>query len=195
MARPLRILERDGIYNVGSRGNNKETMFRDATDWTEFLRLLAKVATRHCWEGWAYCLMGNHFHLVVQLPHLGLSEGMQLLNSGYAVRTNSRNKRTGHLVRNRFYSQQVESEAHLLELCRYVVLNPVRAGLCRSPADWPWSSYRATAGLDPEHPFLSTNGILSLFAEDRLNAQKSYRDYVEDALNGFAPSPAASLRV
>ena len=120
---------------------------------------------------------------------------VQLLNSGYAVRTNIRYKRTGHLVRNRFYSQQVESEAHLLELCRYVVLNPVRAGLCRSPADWPWSSYRATAGLDPEHPFLSTNGILSLFAEDRLNAQKSYRDYVEDALNGFAPRPAASLRV
>ena len=120
---------------------------------------------------------------------------MQLLNSGYAVRTNIRYKRTGHLVRNRFYSQQVESEAHLLELCRYVVLNPVRAGLCRSPADWPWSSYRATAGLDPEHPFLSTNGILSLFAEDRLNAQRSYRDYVEDALSGFAPRPAASLRV
>lgn len=195
MARPLRIVERDGIYNVGSRGNNKETMFRDATDWMEFLRLLAKVATRHCWEGWAYCLMGNHFHLVVQLPHLGLSEGMQLLNSGYAVRANSRYRRTGHLVRNRFYSQQVESEAHLLELCRYVVLNPVRAGLCRSPAEWPWSSYRATAGLEPEHPFLSTNGILSLFAEDRLEAQRSYRDYVRDALSDFAPRPAASLRV
>ena len=195
MARPLRILERDGIYNVGSRGNNKETMFRDATDWMEFLRLLAKVATRHFWEGWAYCLMGNHFHLVVQLPHLGLSEGMQLLNSGYAVRTNTRYERTGHLVRNRFYSQQVESEAHLLELCRYVVLNPVRAGLCRSPADWPWSSYRATAGLEPAHPFLSTSGILSLFAEDRLNAQRRYRDYVRDAFSDFAPRPAASLRV
>jgi hypothetical protein len=100
--------------------------------------------------------MGNHFHLVVQLPHLGLSEGMQLLNSGYAVRTNSRYKRTGHLVRNRFYSQQVETEAHLLKLCRYVVLNPVRAGLCLWPADWPWSSYRATVGLEPAHPFLST---------------------------------------
>src|SRR5438093_11434847 len=161
MARRLRILERDGIYNVGSRGNNKETMFRDATDWMEFLRLLAKVSIRYRWEGWAYCLMGNHFHLVVQLPHLCLSEGMQLLNAGYAIRTNIRYKRTGHLVRNRFYSQQVESEAHLLELCRYVVLNPVRAGLCRPPADWPWSSYRATAGLDPEPPFPFTNGTLS----------------------------------
>lgn len=191
MARPLRILEPDGIYNVGSRGNNKETMFRDATDWREFLRLLAKVATRHSWEGWAYCLMGNHFHLVVKLPHLGLSEGMQLLNSGYAVRTNSRYKRTGHLVRNRFYSQQVETEAHLLELCRYVVLNPVRAGLCRSPADWPWSSYRATVGLEPAHPFLSANGLLSLFGGDEASAQRSYRYYVEDALSDCAPRRAA----
>jgi putative transposase len=191
MARPLRLLERHGIYNVGSRGNNKETMFRDAIDWMEFLRLLAKVATRHCWEGWAYCLMGNHFHLVVQLPHLGLSEGMQVLNSGYAVRTNGRYKRSGHLVRNRFYSQQVERETHLLELCRYVVLNPVRAGLCRSPADWPWSSYRATAGLEPAHPFLQTPGLLDLFDEERSSAQKSYRDYVQDGLSDSAPRRAA----
>jgi len=95
MGRPLRILEPDGIYNVGSRGNNKETMFRDATDWMEFLRLLAKASVRFRWEGWAYCLMGNHFHLLVQLPHLGLSEGMQLLNAGYAVRTNARYKALG----------------------------------------------------------------------------------------------------
>src|SRR5881227_3201977 len=194
MARRLRILERDGIYNVGSRGNNKETMFRDATDWTEFLRLLAKVATRHCWEGWAYCLMGNHFHLVVKLPRLGLSEGMQLLNSGYAVRTNSRYKRTGHLVRKRFYSQQVESEAHLLELCRYVVLNPVRAGLCRSPADWPWSSYRATAGLEPPHPFLATDEILELFGADRASARASYRDFVQEGISDSVPTRAVSLR-
>jgi putative transposase len=191
MARRLRILERDGIYNVGSRGNNKETMFRDATDWMEFLRLLAKVSIRYRWKGWAYCLMGNHFHLVVQLPHLGLSEGMQLLNAGYAIRTNARHNRSGHLVRNRFYSDQVESETHLLELCRYVVLNPVRAGLCRSPADWPWSSYRATAGFEAAHPFLVADAILDLFGSDRPTAQQSYRDYVEDALSDSAPRRAA----
>jgi putative transposase len=188
MTRPLRILEPDGIYNVGSRGNNKETMFRDATDWTEFLRLLAKVSIRHAWEGWAYCLMGNHFHLVVQLPHLGLSEGMQVLNAGYAVRTNARYKRSGHLVRNRFYSHEVEDEEHLLELCRYVVLNPVRAGLCRSPADWPWSSYRATAGLEPPHPFLATAGILEFFGADRSSAERSYCEYVDEAISGSVPT-------
>src|SRR6266571_8021529 len=174
MPRRLRILEPNGIYNVGSRGNNKETMFRDAIDWIEFLRILATTSVRHGWEGWAYCLMGNHFHLVVQIPRLGLSEGMQLLNAHYAIRTNTRHIRTGHLVRNRFYSRQVEDDSHLLELCRYVVLNPVRAGLCRSPADWPWSSYRATAGLEPAHAFLSTNRILSLFSRERPRAEQSY---------------------
>ena len=193
MARQRRILERDGIYNVGSRGNNKETMFRDATDWMEFMRVLAKVAVRYRWEGWAYCLMGNHFHLVVQIPHLGLSEGMQMLNTAYAIRTNGRYKRTGHLVRNRFYSRQVESEAHLFELCRYVVLNPVRAGLCRSPADWPWSSYRATAGLEPPHPFLSTSRVLDLFGEDSSSAQKSYRDFVRVGLRILLPDEPEAL--
>src|SRR6266511_5531005 len=105
MARPLRIEEPGGIYNVGSRGNNKETIFHDDIDRMEFLRLLAKVSVRHAWQGWAYCLMGHHFHLLVQIPHGGLSRGMQLLNSGYAVRTNKRYGRWGHLVRNRFYSK------------------------------------------------------------------------------------------
>ena len=184
MARPLRIIDPDCIYNVGSRGNNKETMFRDATDWIEFLRLLAKVSVRHRWEGWAYCLMGSHFHLVVQPPYRGLSEGMQTLNAGYAVRTNRRYNRIGHLVQNRFYSHEVENEEHLLELCRYVVLNPVRAGLCRSPADWPWSSYRATAGFEPPHPFLVTDGLLEFFGADKPSAQQSYRDFVQEGITG-----------
>jgi putative transposase len=186
MARPLRIIDPDCIYNVGSRGNKKETMFRDATDWMEFLRLLAKVSIRHRWEGWAYCLMGNHFHLVVQPPYLGLSEGMQTLNAGYAARTNRRYNRIGHLVQNRFYSHEVENEEHLLELCRYVVLNPVRAGLCRSPADWPWSSYRATAGFEAPHPFLVTDGLLEFFGADKPSAQQSYRDFVQEGITGDA---------
>jgi REP-associated tyrosine transposase len=194
MTRPLRILEPDGIYNVGSRGNNKETMFRDGIDWMEFLRLLARVSVRHRWEGWAYCLMGNHFHLVVQLPHLGLSEGMQLLNAGYAVRTNARYKRWGHLVRNRFYSHEVESEEHLLELCRYVVLNPVRAGLCQSPADWSWSSYRATAGFEPPHPFLVPDRLLDLFGTDRSSARQSYREFVREGISDSVPTPAGDPR-
>lgn len=182
MARALRIEEPGAIYNVGSRGNNKETIFHDDVDRMEFLRLLARVAVRYFWEGWAYCLMGNHFHFVLQIPHGGLSKGMQELNTGYAVRTNKRHGRTGHLVRNRFYSKPVEDDSHLLELCRYVVLNPVRAGLCRSPADWPWSSYRACAGLGFPHPFLALERVLGLFDERPDAARAAYRAFVRAGL-------------
>jgi putative transposase len=191
MARQLRVEEPGGIYNVGSRGNNKETIFRDDVDRMEFLRLLAKVAVRYDWRGWAYCLMGNHFHLVLQIPQSGLSNGMQELNTGYAIRTNKRYGRTGHLVRNRFYSRLVKEDAHLLELCRYVVLNPVRAGLCASPADWPWSSYRACAGFEYPHPFLNVEGVLGLFGHRPDDARRAYRSFV---LSGFAPRSAAVLQ-
>jgi REP element-mobilizing transposase RayT len=191
VARKLRIEEPGAIYNVGSRGNNKETMFHDEVDRMEFLRLLAKVAVRYDWQGWAYCLMGNHFHLLVQIPAGGLSSGMQLLNSGYAVRTNKRHGRWGHLVRNRFYSRQVEDDSHLLELCRYVVLNPVRAGLCSSPADWPWSSYRACAGLELAHPFLDLGRILGLFGNRLDDARDAYRAFVA---SGCVPTRDADPR-
>ena len=174
MARAPRILEPGGIYHVGTRGNNKETIFHDDVDRMDFLRRLAKVALRYYWQGWAYCLMGNHFHFVLQIPHLGLSSGMQELNTGYAIRTNKRHGRTGHLVRNRFYSKPIEDDSHLLETCRYVVMNPVRAGLCTTPADWPWSSYRATAGLEYPHPFLDVDRILGLFG----GRPVAYRNFI-----------------
>ena len=122
MARELRFEEPDGIYHVGSRGNNGEMMFRDEIDRMEWLRLFAKVAAKYRWVGWTYVLMGNHFHFLVQIPHGGLSRGMQMLNTGYSVRTNKRHGRTGHLVRNRFYSGLVEDDVHLMEAIRYIVL-------------------------------------------------------------------------
>ena len=112
MGHKLRFEEPDGIYHIGSRGNNGEMMFRDEVDRMEWLRLFAKVAVKYRWVGWTYVLMGNHFHFLVQIPHGGLSRGMQVLNTGYTVRTNKRYGRTGHLVRNRFYSDLVEDEAH-----------------------------------------------------------------------------------
>jgi putative transposase len=182
MARARRIEEPGGIYNVGSRGNNKETIFFDDVDRMEFLRLLAKVAGRYFWQGWAYCLMGNHFHFVLQIPERGMSKGMQDLNTAYAMRTNKRHGRTGHLVRNRFYSKPVKDDSHLLELCRYVVLNPVRAGLCASPEEWPWSSYRACAGMELAHPFLDVGRLLGLFGNRLEHAQRTYRAFVRAGL-------------
>jgi putative transposase len=180
VARKLRFEEPNGIYHVGTRGNNGETMFRDEVDRMEWLRLFAKLAVKHRWVGWTYVLMGNHFHFVVQIPHGGLSRGMQELNTGYTVRTNKRYGRTGHLVRNRFYSGYLKDDAHLMETIRYIVLNPVRAGLCQSPADWPWSSYRACAGTELAHPFLSVDRVLSLFGTRPAAARAQFRAFVRE---------------
>jgi len=105
---------------------------------------------------------------------------MQVLNTGYSVRTNKRHGRTGHLVRNRFYSNLVEDDAHLMEAIRYIVLNPVRAGLCQSPADWPWSSYRACAGTELAHPFLSVDRVLGLFGTRPAAARAEFRAFVRE---------------
>jgi REP element-mobilizing transposase RayT len=192
IARKLRIELPHGIYNVGSRGNNGEMLFRDDIDRMEWLRLFAKVAVKYRWLGWSYCLMGNHFHFVLQIPHGGLSKGMQELNTGYSIRTNKRHDRTGHLVRNRFYSRVVEDDSHLLEVCRYVVLNPVRAGLCASPADWPWSSYRACAGMELAHPFLAVDRVLGLFGQRPEEARAAYRAFVRA---GHVPVSDTGLEV
>jgi putative transposase len=183
----------DGIYHVGSRGNNGEMMFCDDVDRVDWLRRFAKVAVKYRWVGWSYCLMGNHFHFLVQIPYGGLSRGMHELNTGYSTRTNKRHGRTGHLVRNRFYSSLVETDSHLLEVCRYIVLNPVRAGLCPSPADWHWSSYRATAGLELPHPFLTVDRVLALFGQRPAAARAAYRAFVgagDIPLSGSVPKRA-----
>jgi putative transposase len=180
VARRLRFEDPDGIYQVGSRGNNGEMIFRDDVDRMEWLRLFAKIAVKYRWVGWTYVLMGNHFHFLVQTPYGGLSRGMQELNTGYSVRTNKRHGRTGHLVRNRFYSGAIKDDAHLMEAIRYIVLNPVRAGLCRSPADWPWSSYRACAGTELAHPFLSVDRVLGLFGTRPAAARAAFRAFVRE---------------
>lgn len=115
---------------------------------------------------------------VVYLPFGGLSAGIQLLNGGYACRVNRRYDRTGHLFQNRFSARQIESEGYLLEACRYVALNPVRAGLCDSAKRWPWNSYRACAGLELAEPFLAESALLSLFDSRPAAARRAYRAFV-----------------
>jgi putative transposase len=178
MPRTWRIEEPGAIYHVGSRGNFGQAIFGDDLDRIEFLGRLHRTVGRHRWMCLAYCLMTNHFHLVIGIPHGGLSAGMQELTSGYSRETNRRYGRSGHVFRQRFFSRQVERDEHLLESCRYVVLNPVRAGLCASPAQWRWSSYRACAGFSFAPPFLATADLLSLFGPRPEVAQAWYRDFV-----------------
>ena len=122
--------------------------------------------------------MTNHFHLVLLLGDRGLSDGMQRLLSGYSRATNQRHRRCDHLFKQHFFSETKTREAALLELCRYVVLNPVRAGLCETPEEWPWSSYRACAGLDFAPDFLAVDRLLEFFGADPVVARERYCEFV-----------------
>jgi len=178
MGRANREQDKETLFHVVSRGNNGERIVRDAVDEAEFRAELHRVAVKYQWEVWAWCLLSNHYHLVLRTPHLGLSEGMQELNGNHARRMNRRHDRTGHLVRNRFFSVALETEAHAVAAVLYVARNPVKAGLCASPAAWPHGGYRATAGLEPPPPWLAVASVLSLFGEDEQQAVATYREFV-----------------
>jgi len=179
MARPLRIEYEGALHHITSRGNARAKIFLAHDDLGTFLETLSNVVSRYGWICHAYCLMTNHYHLLIETPQPNLSRGMQHLNGVYTQWFNRRHSRAGHLVQGRFKSIVVEKESHLLELARYVVLNPVRAKMVRSAKDWRWSSYRATAGQADPPSFLTVDWLLSQFADDRRAAIRAYRDFVK----------------
>ena len=147
MARPLRIEFEGALYHVTSRGNARQAIFLDDEDRERFLERLGKVVDRFGWLCHAYCLMTNHYHLLLETPAANLSRGMQLLNGTFTQAFNRRHGRVGHVLQGRFKGILVEKESHLLELARYVVLNPVRAGVVRHPREYGWSSYSSGSDL------------------------------------------------
>lgn len=165
MSRPLRLEFPGAIYHVTSRGNARQAIVADDRDRSQWLTLLAHVVARYGWLCHAYCLMDNHYHLLIETPQPNLSLGMRQLNGRYTQAYNRRHARVGHLFQGRFTAILVEKEAHLLELCRYVVLNPVRANLVTHPRLWAWSSYRATVGETKAPVWLMTDWILSQFGQ------------------------------
>ncbi len=178
MARPLRIEYENALYHVTSRGNAGQEIFADDADRHAFLEILGDAVERFAWVCHAYCLMTNHYHLLLETPDANLSRGMRHLNGVYTQRFNRRHRRAGHVLQGRFKSILVQKESHLLELARYVVLNPVRAKMVRSVRHWPWSSYRATAGQEEPLPLLTTEWILSQFSRDSQEAKTLYRKFV-----------------
>jgi putative transposase len=178
MARPLRLEYEGAVYHITSRGNARENIFLDEGDRARFLEVLADVVDRYDWICHAYCLMTNHYHLLIETPDAGLSQGMQLLNGVYTQWFNRRHDRVGHLLQGRFKAILVEKESQLLELARYVVLNPVRAKMVRSVRDWPWSSYRATAGQTEVPEFLTVDWVLSQCDPDQGHAVRAYRRFI-----------------
>jgi len=178
MTRPLRLEYEGALYHITSRGNTRESIFLDDKDRTRFLVILSDAVKRYGWICHAYCLMSNHYHLLIETPDANLSRGMQFLNGIYTQWFNHRHQRVGHLLQGRFKGILVEKESHLLELARYIVLNPVRAKMVRSVRDWPWSSYRATSGQVDVPDFLTIDWILSQFDSGRGPAIYAYRKFV-----------------
>jgi REP element-mobilizing transposase RayT len=180
MARPLRLEYPGALYHVTSRGNARARIYADAADCRGFLDLLGRVCARHNWRIHAYCLMGNHYHLVLETPEPTLARGMRQLNGVYTQDFNRRHRKVGHLFQGRYTAIVVDKDAYLLELARYVVLNPVRAGMAKSPGQWPWSSYRATIGKTPVPAWLSIDFLLAPFGARKGEARARYVRFVAE---------------
>jgi putative transposase len=180
MSRPIRLFTPNGIYHVVSRGSNRKPLFLFDLDRDAFLGRLNRIVERHELRCLAYCLMGNHYHLLVQTPDARLSAALRELNGGYSRRFNRVHGHSAHLFRNRYLAQLVDDESYLLTVCRYVAYNPVRAGLCAEPSDWPWSSYRACAGIDPAPPLLNETMLRDTVGGGP-EWRSRYRSFIESA--------------
>lgn len=215
MARPLRVEFVNALYHVTSRGNGRQKIFHDDQDNRKFLELLGRTVERCRWICHAFCLMVNHYHLIIETPEANLSKGMHHLNANYCQAYHKRYGAVGHLFQGRFKAIVVDRESYLLELVRYVVLNPVRAGLAACPEGWPWSSYQAMAGLPTSTsitvsrhlepplmqslqtlllshekvPFLTTDWLLAQFGPNETTARKRYRDFVAAGIGQKSPWP------
>lgn len=189
MARPLRIEYPGAVYHITARGNAREDIFLEESDRYRFLDTLSRVVVRYNWLCHAYCLLDNHYHLLIETPDPNLSLGMRQLNGIYTQSFNRDHRRVGHVFQGRFKSILVEKETYLLELCRYVVLNPVRAGLVTEPGAWPWSSYRATALGSAVPGFLTIDWVLGQFSSNRKKARAQYRRFVADGLTSRERKP------
>ncbi len=192
MARPLRIEYPGAVYHVTARGNARQDIFLDDDDRRQFLALLVETVERRDWACHAFCLMDNHYHLLLETASANLGRGMRQLNGVYTQRFNRAHDRVGHVFQGRYKAILVEKQAYLLELCRYVVLNPVRAGMVANPDDWPWSSYRRTAMPRRTAP-APQDWVLRQFGADDKAARAAYRRFVRAGIKR-PESPWENLR-
>ena len=187
MARPLRIEFPGAVYHVTSRGNARDTIFINDSDREDFLWILGSVIQRYNWLCHAYCLMDNHYHLLIETIEGNISQGMRQLNGVYTQKLNGKHARTGHIFQGRFKAILVEKESYLLEVSRYIVLNPVRAKMVERPEAWRGSNYNATAQITSAPEFLTVDWILGCFADNKKGATECYREFVSNADTGSSP--------
>ena len=182
MARPLRIEYPGAFYHLTARGNRQEDIFSCDQDRLIFLQILGKTVSRYNWICHAYCLMDNHYHLLVETLDANLSLGMRQLNGMYTQHYNRNHKKVGHVFQGRFKAILVDRESYLLELCRYIVINPVKAGMCKEPGDWQWSSYIPSVTGQNMPDCLTVDWLLGQFAKNKKSARRKYRDFVTEGL-------------
>lgn len=192
MSRPLRLEFSGALYHITARGNRQEDIFEEDGDREKFLSILEEVCERFNCICHAYCLMSNHYHLIIETPDANLSKGMRQLNGVYTQSFNRAHNRVGHIFQGRYKAINVEKDSYLLELSRYIVLNPVRAEMVRTARDWRWSSYRAMIGQVNKPEFLETDWVLSAFSKRKSIAIAAYKKFVSEGKN--QPSPWDSLK-
>ena len=173
MSRQPRIQFPGALYHITSRGNRRASIFLDEHDYLVWHETFSKTANKFGFISHSFCLMPNHFHILLETQLANLSEGMQFLNSHYSQHFNVRHQKSGHLLQGRFNSELVDEDAYFAELGRYITLNPVRAGLVKNAAEWRWSSYRYTAGLATPPDWLEIDRILSHFGEATNNLRNT----------------------
>ena len=187
MTRPLRLEFPGAVYHVTSRGNRQASIFRNDADRLAWLSILGLTCERFNFSVHGYCQMTNHFHLLVETADGGLGSGMRYLNGVYAQHVNRRHDLHGHLFQGRYHAVLVQKDSHLLELARYIVLNPVRAGMVKRPQDWRWSSYHATVGSLPHKEWFDAQWLVEQFGSSTISPADSYRRFVGEGHSGDSP--------
>ncbi|NGZ84666.1 REP-associated tyrosine transposase [Duganella aceris] len=192
MNRPLRIEFAGALYHVTSRGDRQAAIFLDDVDRTVWMAILAQVCARYNFVIHGFCLMTNHYHVVLETIEGNLSQGMRVLNGTYSQYFNRRHELLGHVFQGRYHAILVQRESYLLELTRYVVLNPLRAGIVTSLEDWPWSSHAYMMGSRPAPAWLDTSTTLQQFGGERATAIHAYHRFVLAGIG--CGSPLKDLR-
>ncbi|HEX9163114.1 MAG TPA: transposase [Thermoanaerobaculia bacterium] len=182
MSRPLRLEYPGSFWHITARGNERNCIFVDDHDRRRLLELLGESVRRFRWILLAYALMPNHIHLVLELTETTLSRGMKWLNGCYSQCFNRRHKRVGHLFQGRFGAFLIEKETYMLEVLRYVVLNPVRAGIVSAPREYEWSSHHAVIGVVDAPQWLAVDNVLAQFGSDECTARERYSRFVDDGI-------------
>lgn len=189
MARPLRIEYAGAFYHVTARGNERKIIFRDDADRERFLRYLGSAVERYKAIVHVYCLMGNHYHLLLMTPGGNLSQIMRHVNGGYTTYFNKRHHRDGHLFQGRYKAILIDADSYAGELSRYIHLNPVRAGMATDPEQYRWSSYAAYIGVAGTSQWLTTDWLLRYFGKKTADARKAYRHFVRAAIGLTVEDP------